>query len=265
MIKFIADSFYSGRFFTPGMVGEFGATAEATLISAGSAITMRVPRAVLQSGVRSHSDAVGTWTQSGTTITLSVTGHGAVPGDTWAFNPTAGTGILATAGIYTIQTTADANTMTLTSATSSTGTGTMLGTGAQVVYSGTIPGGCMGKNGSLKILARHRHTNSANNKTFEVFFGGYRFTQWTLTTSLTSGIMAWIPNLNSEQVQQRPTGQGAGMALGAGNFNNSGGDWENTTIDTAMDQLFQVKITKATGSELARLESLLVQVIPSLD
>lgn len=264
MIRFIDKAFIGGQLYTAGMVGEFGSVIEKQMISAGDAVTLPVARAIFQTGVKNHSDVAGTWAQSGNTITLSITAHGAAVGDTWSFNPTAGIGTLATAGIYTVATVPDANTLTLVSDTSSTGTGTMTGTGAQTVFSGVIPGGNMGKNGSLRFMMRHRHTNSANNITFEVWFGGFRFTQWVLTTTLTSGMMGWIQNLNSEQIQQQPTGQGSGYAIGAGNFNNSaGGDWGTTAIDTSVDQLFQVKITKATGSELARVENMLVEIIPS--
>ena len=120
------------------------------------------------------------------------------------------------AGIYTVISTPNANTLALATASSTTGTGTMIGTEAQTLFSGIIPGGSLGKNGSLRIMCRHRHTNSAKTKTFEIFFGGVKFTQYAAANSLSSGVMAWIQNINSEKTQQLSTMPGSGVSLGVG-------------------------------------------------
>jgi hypothetical protein len=251
-----------------GSVLNLAPNMEADLIRAGSAKTVPVVRPILQSGVRCHSDSVGTWSLAGSVITISRTAHGVLTGDKYAFTPTAGTGATPDAGIYAVTGTPDANTLTLCAGigtTDAAGTGTMTGIGAQTLFSGIVPGGSMGKNGSLRIMCRHRHTNSANAKTFEIFFGGVKFTQYGATTNLSSGVMAWIQNTNNDQVQQLSGSPGSGVAVGAGSYNATGADWKSANIDTSVDQLLVIKCTKANGAEFASLENISVELIPSLD
>lgn len=268
MISLVYDKAIGIFQYGAGSVLNLAPNVEADLIRTGSAKTVPVVRPILQSGVRCHSDAVGTWSLVGSVITISRTAHGVLTGDKYAFTPTAGTGATPGAGIYAVTGTPDANTLTLSADTSTTGTegtGTMTGIGAQTLFSGLIPGGSMGKNGSLRIMCRHRHTNSVNAKKFEIFFGGVKFTQYGTTTSLSSGVMAWIQNTNSEQIQQVSASPGSGVALGAGSYNATGGDWGRANIDTSVEQLLEVKCTKANGAEFASLENISVELIPSLD
>ena len=265
MISLMRDKTIGTFQYGAGAVLSLAPDVEANFIKAGDARTVPVVRPILQSGVRCHSDAVGTWSLVGSVIVVSRTNHGALAGDRYAFTPTAGKGVMPRAGIYTVVSTPNANTLALAADSITTGTGTMIGTEAQTLFSGIIPGGSMGKNGSLRIMCRHRHSNSAKMKTFEIFFGGVKFTQYVATASLSSGVMAWIQNINSEQIQQVPAGPGSGVALGAGSFNAAGSDWGRTNIDTSVDQLLAVKCTKASGIEFASLENIEVDLIPSLD
>jgi hypothetical protein len=265
MISLVRDKTIGTFQYGAGTVICLAPDIEADFIKAGDALTVPVVRPILQSGVRCHSDAVGTWTLMGNVIVVSRTNHGALAGDKYAFTPTAGNGAMPRAGIYTVISTPNANTLALATASSTTGTGTMTGTEAQTLFSGIIPGGSLGKNGSLRIMCRHRHANSARTKTFEIFFGGVRFTQYVAANSLSSGVMAWIQNINSEEIQQSSTMPGSGVALGAGSFNATGGDWGRANIDTSMDQPLAVKCTKASGAEFASLENIEVDLIPSLD
>lgn len=270
MISLVYDKATGVFQYGAGSVLNLAPKMEADLIQAGSAKTVPVVRPILQSGIRCHSDSVGTWSLAGSVITISRTSHGALTGDKYAFTPTAGTGSTPITGIYVVTGTPDANTLTLSSDTSTTGaagagTGTMTGVGAQTLFSGIVPGGSMGKNGSLRIMCRHRHTNSANAKTFEIFFGGVKFTQYGTTTNLSSGVMAWIQNTNSDQLQQLSASPGSGVALGAGSYNATGADWKSANIDTSVDQSLVIKCTKANGAEFASLENISVELIPSLD
>ncbi|GAB1719056.1 MAG: hypothetical protein NTAFB09_07870 [Nitrosospira sp.] len=268
MISLVYDKTIGVFQYGAGSVLNLAPSVEANLVQAGSAKIVPLIRPILQSGVRCHSDAVGTWSLAGSVITISRTAHGALTGDKYAFSPTAGTGTTPAAGIYAVTGTPDANTLTLSadaSTTGTAGTGTMTGIGAQTLFSGTVPGGSMGKNGSLRIMCRHRHANSANTKTFEVFFGGVKFTQYGATTTLSSGVMAWIQNTNSDQLQQLSTSPGSGVVVGAGSYNATGADWKTANIDTSVDQQLVLKCTKVNGAEFASLENIIVELIPSLD
>jgi hypothetical protein len=265
MISLIYDKTIGAIRYGAGSLLDLAPEVEADLIRTGSAKVASIVWTVLQSGVRCHADAVGTWSLVGTVIVISRTAHGVLPGDKYAFTPTAGNGTTPKAGIYTVTAVPNANTLVLATDSSTTGTGTMVGTEAQTLFSGIIPGRSMGKNGSLRIMCRHRHTNSANIKSFEIFFGGVRFTQYNATTNLSSGIMAWIQNTDSEQIQQLSTGSGSGVVVGAGSFNASGADWAKANIDTSLDQPLTVRCTKTSGNESASLENISVELIPSKD
>jgi len=69
----------------------------------------------LPAGFNAHQ--TGTYTRSGTTITVSITGHGYAVGDSVIFNAAGGG---ATNGTYTVQTVANANTFTITDTVSGT-------------------------------------------------------------------------------------------------------------------------------------------------
>jgi hypothetical protein len=265
MISLIYDKTIGAIRYGAGSLLNLAPEVEADLIRTGDAKIAPIVWTILQSGVRCHADAVGTWSLVGNVIVVSRTAHGVLPGDKYAFTPTTGNGTTPRADIYTVVSTPNANTLALATSSSTTGTGTMIGTEAQTLFSGTIPGRSMGKNGSLRIMCRHRHTNSANTKTFEILFGGVRFTQYTATTNLSSGIMAWIQNTDSEQVQQLSTGSGSGVVVGAGSYNASGADWAKANIDTSLDQLLVVRCTKANGTDSASLENINVELIPSKD
>ena len=222
-------------------------------------------RPILQSGRRSHSDGAGTWQQSGNVITISRAGHDVAAGNQYSFSPTAGEGTLAAGGIYTVASIPDVNTLTLASETASNGSGTMTGTPKQTIYSGIVHGGSMGRNGSLKIYFRAGVNNSASAKIFEVVFGGVAFAAFDAVYMATFGTMLLITNKNDEKVQQRASTTGSGLFLGSGACNASNDIWTTSAIDTTLDQLLEIKVTKALGKEVAFLDSILVELVPSLD
>jgi len=75
---------------------------------------------------KANSDVAGTFSRTGTTVTLTVTGHGLIVGNLIYIDFTAGTGTVAPDGMYVVDTVTDANTFTVTSAASATGTGTVI-------------------------------------------------------------------------------------------------------------------------------------------
>lgn len=172
---------------------------------------------------------------------------------------------MAAGRIYTVASIPDVNTLTLTSETASNGRGTMTGTLKQTIYSGVVHGGSMGRNGSLKIYMRAGVNNSASAKIFEVAFGGVAFAGFNAVYMATFGAMLLISNKNDERVQQRASTTGSGLFLGSGACNASNDVWTTSAIDTALDQLLEIKVNKALGTETAFLDSILVELVPSLD
>lgn len=72
----------------------------------------------------SNADVAGTFSRSGTTVTVTVTSHGLIAGNLIFIDFGAGTGTVAPDGMYVVASVTDANNFTVTSAASATGTGT---------------------------------------------------------------------------------------------------------------------------------------------
>ena len=82
-------------------------------------------RAWANFNAQSNTDVAGTFSRSGTTVTVTVTGHGLIAGNLIFIDFTAGTGTVAPDGLYVVASVTDANVFTVTSAASATGTGTV--------------------------------------------------------------------------------------------------------------------------------------------
>lgn len=86
----------------------------------------------------------------------------------------------------------------------------------------TIPAGMMGANGVLEIVPFFTYTNSANNKTLRVRFGGTGGTVFSTVTTSTSDNnikYLWIRNANSVSSQKGPS---AGSVNGFGTGTSAG-------------------------------------------
>jgi hypothetical protein len=85
-----------------------------------------------------NTDVAGTFSRSGTTVTVTVTGHGLIAGNLVFIDFSAGTGTVAPDGLYQVATVTDANVFTVTSAASATGTGTASLLRKEIKASGNI-------------------------------------------------------------------------------------------------------------------------------
>ena len=85
-----------------------------------------------------NADLAGTFSRSGTTVTVTVTGHGLIAGNLIFIDFTAGTGTVAPDGLYVVATVTDANNFTVTSAASASGTGTVTLKRKEIKSSGNI-------------------------------------------------------------------------------------------------------------------------------
>jgi hypothetical protein len=85
-----------------------------------------------------NADVAGTFSRSGTTVTITVTGHGLIAGNLIFIDYNAGTGTVAPDGLYVVASVTDANTFTVTSAASATGTGTVNLKRKLIIASGNI-------------------------------------------------------------------------------------------------------------------------------
>ncbi len=205
-----------------------------------------------QQHARAHTGKVGTWSQAAAVITVSIAAHGFAAGDKYYFDPTAGTGTLATAGLYDVVTVPGAGSFTITSATSSTGTGTMLGTAEQTLFSLPIPANTLGPNDSLECVALWSGTNSANAKASLFKVGTTQFGGAIDIVSTAGGqFERSLRNRNSQAKQV--CAESATLVLGDTAVAH--------TFDFATDLVLNIKGQKADGTEDLILESVAVKVV----
>lgn len=81
-------------------------------------------RAWANFNAKTNSDLAGTYSRSSTTVTITVTNHGLIAGNLIFIDYTVGVGTVAPDGLYEVASVTDANTFTVTSVASVTGTHT---------------------------------------------------------------------------------------------------------------------------------------------
>lgn len=120
------------------------------------------------------------------------------------------------------------------------------------VFTGTIPGGSIGVNGSFHIISLTSYTNNANTKTYKVKFNGTIVSQWTSTTNVSIRIYSIVWNRNSLSAQVS-----AGVASGANaTFNANTATAPTTfTFDTSADITVTITIQNASGADTASMEA----------
>lgn len=123
----------------------------------------------------------------------------------------------------------------------------------------TVPAGAMGLNGILRVTANWSFTNSVNNKSMRVRFGGIGGTQYysvTTTTTQNIGSLTIIQNRGAANSQ-------VGWQGGTNTQTFSGFAAAPTTsaVDTAAATTIVLTGQKATAGETLTLESYLVELI----
>lgn len=101
-----------------GVAEEISCTSDARAILAAS--NVYAARAWVNFNGTANSSLTGTYSQSGTTVTATVTAHGLTAGQVIYSTPSTGTGV---AGVYTVATVTSANVFTYTAGTSLTTSG----------------------------------------------------------------------------------------------------------------------------------------------
>lgn len=120
----------------------------------------------------------------------------------------------------------------------------------------TVPANAMGLNGSLRVSAVFTVTNSVNNKTIRVRFGGASGTQYaalTMTTSTSAVVGTMISNRGAanSQVGSPSTGRISGAEAGA---------VVTSSVDTTADSTIVITGAKASSGEAITLERYSVEL-----
>lgn len=120
--SFVAPSTSGNVLVSNGTTWESGTYTPAALSTASGSAPSYSARAMVSFNATSSAAVTGTYSQSGTTVTVTLTSHGLVTGNRIYVNITSGTGV---DGTYTVTSVADANTFTYTAGTSLTTLGTV--------------------------------------------------------------------------------------------------------------------------------------------
>lgn len=120
----------------------------------------------------------------------------------------------------------------------------------------TLPGGLLGKNDSVEVVTRWSYTNSANNKTVRVRFGGTSMYGVNATTTAAAPHTCTISNRNATNSQIANPGTTTG---GWGVTSNA---MVTSAIDTTADVPLLIQGTLASAAETITLEEYIVTIIP---
>lgn len=118
-----------------------------------------------------------------------------------------------------------------------------------------VPGGMMGPNGSLRIKTKSSYTNSANNKTFKISFGGTSVISVVRTTANTD---YWLFTIDNRGNAASQLAANSSIPVGA-----SGSVFGLLAIDTTVDALLTITGTLANTGETITLEGYTVEVLPA--
>lgn len=121
-----------------------------------------------------------------------------------------------------------------------------------IVFTGTIPGNSIGKNGSYHMTGIYSYTNNTNTKTYRIKFNGTTVATFTGTVS-TANISTYtiIRNRNSLAVQV----SGPATATSNTTFNSaSGGTLGTYTFDSSANITVTITCQLGTGSDTMNVE-----------
>jgi hypothetical protein len=135
-------------------------------------------------------------------------------------------------------------------ATSAVGTAT---TSLEALRTVTIPGNIVPPNGEIRITAHYSMTNSANNKTISMKFGGVTVMSQVFTTATNNRFQFALALRNSRASQVG--GQGTG------GWGTSTSAVQNRTIDMTQNQDVVFEATKASAGETLQLEYSMIELI----
>jgi hypothetical protein len=189
-----------------------------------------------------------TYSQSGVTVTVSLTGHlmtAALNGAEIYLAQS--TGALLS-GWFTNFTYVNANSFTCTSTVSQTTSGNLgTNTAETTVASHTLAPAELGLNGMVAIDAMYANNNSANNKTVACYLGAYQFHIQNYNTTTQGSIQSGFANTGSYTTQIATRSQ-----YGSG-FGGTTVAAPKGTIDTSAAQTVAIKITLANAGDFCAL------------
>lgn len=202
-----------------------------------------------------------TYTQSGTTITVTSTSHTLTNARDGADVYLAIADGLATAGWYSNFTYVNANSFTCTSTISQTTSGTVnSNTSATTItpLSYVLPGGSMGPNGVLEVWTLVSMTGSTNTKTINSLLGSSNIKNIAHAGSVVGSSERRLVSNRNNQAKQALTNVNIYEAIGG-----TTSAMTTLTIDTAVNQTISHKLTVAAANEFACMEHVQLILYPA--
>ena len=229
---------------------------------------------LLQCGVSIGIAPTGTMGANGA-VTLGTALNTTYSGGVWLYYPAGAAYSGSAAGFYwTVMSSTTAGTVytnTYVPGTSSfdipasptavvdAGPGAFTGVTSEITaISVTVPGGLMGKHGSLRWSLLFTHNNSANNKVLTHKFGAVSIATSTRTTTTTSRESNCVINAGRADKQ---IANGGGVAFADGNTTVPNPSIQS--IDTGVDKVLSFTLTHGTATDFATLDRTVVEVLPS--
>jgi hypothetical protein len=119
----------------------------------------------------------------------------------------------------------------------------------------TVPAGAMGSSGSVRVTCLFSYTNSANNKTLRIQFGGTTYVSQLVTTTTLQALIGGVSN--------RTSGTQVGwFPLNPNPYNAQTGSAVTSSVDTTAAVTILITGQKATAGETLTLERYSVELLP---
>ena len=225
-------------------------------------VSLKAPAIAKTLGAPIVLAASGTYSQSGTLVTVTTSGHGHTAsknGGTVYLTVSSGA---AATGWYSNFLYVDANTYKVTSLLSLSTSGNLSGTTSEIQITSTVtPGGSCGTNGKLEFTALISNTNSANNKNIIVRLAGTAiFQPPAQTTNLSAGYRfdLWNRGSQSSQITSQAGAGSSGNPWGANTNSLS-----NYNFNMNQDQVLTIGLQVANTADSITLEALSLELLPS--
>lgn len=135
------------------------------------------------------------------------------------------------------------------------------GTAAGVLASCVVPGGVMGRNGALRVMAVYNGAGAAATKTQRFNLGGTIFDSYGALAAGTTFFQKMVL-LRNRGVETEQVGSGS-TGGNSGSFTPVTGSMQYVSIDTRVDQVLQLIGFKSNAADCLVLEQWSVEVMPS--
>ena len=119
----------------------------------------------------------------------------------------------------------------------------------------TVPAGALGSSGAVRISCLFSYTNSANNKTLRVKFGGTTYFSQVVTTTGLQSLTVGVSNRTSAT-------QVGWFPLNPNPYNAQAGSAVTSSVDTSAAVTILITGQKATAGETLTLECYSVEIMP---